>query len=130
MEKLSLDDFTKYKFLSGVKISPNGENTGFIVHEMDVENNKYLSNIHLYVEKNQSSFQLSSFNEEKDFIWIDNNTMLFPAIRNTDDKTRKEKGEEFTSFYELSIKGGEAKKSFEIPLNVNSIESIDKNNYR
>lgn len=91
MERLSLDDFTKYKFLSGVKISPNGENIGFIVHEMDVENNKYLSNIHLYVEKKQASFQLSSFNEEKDFIWIDNNTILFPGIRNEEDKKEKKK---------------------------------------
>ena len=127
MEKLQLDDFTKYKFLSGVRISPNSENTGFIVHEMDVDNNKYLSNIHIYNEKKQSSFQLSSFDQEKIFIWKDKDTILFPSIRNEKDKERKEKGEEFTSFYEISINGGEAKKRFEIPLNVNNMEFIDEN---
>lgn len=127
MENLRLDDFTKYKFLSGVKISPDGENTGFVVHEMDVDNNKYLSNIHIYNEKDKSSFQLSSSNKETQFIWIDNNTILFPSTRNKKDKERKEKGEEFTGFYEISINGGEAKKSFEIPLNINNLEFIDKN---
>ena len=56
MENLKLDDFTKYKFLSGVKLSPNGKNTGFILHQMDVEENKYLSNIYIYnEEKNPNS---------------------------------------------------------------------------
>lgn len=129
MEKLQLDDFTKYKFLSGVKISPNGENTGFVVHEMDLDNNKYLSNIHIYKEKDQSSFQLTSFDQEKGFIWSTKDTILFPGIRNEEDKKRKENGEEFTPFYEISINGGEAKKSFEIPLNVNQIELVDENTF-
>ena len=54
MEKLKLDDFTKYKFLSGVRLSPNGKNIGFILHQMDVEENKYLSNIYIYREEKKT----------------------------------------------------------------------------
>ncbi|WMM24167.1 S9 family peptidase [Tissierella sp. MB52-C2] len=128
MEKLKLDDFTKYKFLSGIKASPNGKKTGFVLHEIDVDENKYLSNIHIYDEDNKSELKLTSLDEERSFIWKDDNTIIFPAMRSKKDKERKEKKEDFTSYYEINLSGGEATKSFEVPLNVNSIEFIDEDN--
>lgn len=128
MEKLKLDDFTKYKFLSGVRLSPNGKNIGFILHQMDVEENKYLSNIYIYREEKKTEFKLTSLDEERSFIWKNNDTILFPALRNKKDKERKEKREAFTTYYEININGGEANKAFEIPLNVNSMEILDENN--
>lgn len=129
MEKLLLEDFTKYKFLSGIKYSPQGDKIAFILHHMDLKENKYLSNIYLYDMKTKDSIKLTSNNSEKSFLFKDNNTILFPNIRDDKDKKRKEKGEEFTPFYEISLKGGEANKAFEIPLNVGNIEKIDGNNY-
>ena len=126
MEKLKLDDFTRYKFLSGIKTSPNEKNTGFILHKMDVDENKYLSNIHIYNEEKNKEFQLTSLDEERSFIWKDDSTILFPATRSKKDKERKEKKEDFTVYYEISLNGGEATKAFEIPFNVNSIEFIDE----
>ncbi len=128
MENLKLDDFTKYKFLSGIRLSPNGKNVGFILHRMDVEENKYLSNIYIYDEEKKSEYKLTSLDEERSFIWKDNNTILFPAVRGKKDKDRREKKEEFTSYYEISLNGGEATKAFEIPLNVNSLEILDEGN--
>lgn len=128
LENLRLDDFTKYKFLSGIRFSPNGKKTGFVLHQMDLEENKYLSNIYIYNEESNSCIKLTALDEERSFIWKDDNTILFPAIRGKKDKERKEKKEEFTSFYEISLLGGEANKAFEIPLNVSSIEFIDEDN--
>ncbi|MBU5427782.1 S9 family peptidase [Tissierella pigra] len=128
MEYLKLDDFTKYKFLSGIRISPNSKYTGFVLHEMDVDENKYLSNIHIYNEETNKEFKLTSLDEERSFIWKDDNTILFPAMRCKKDKERKEKKEDFTVYYEINLNGGEATKAFEIPLNVNSIEFIDGDN--
>lgn len=128
MENLKLDDFTKYKFLSGIRLSPNGKNVGFILHRMDVEENKYLSNIYIYDEEKKSEYKLTSLDEERSFIWKDNNTILFPAVRGKKDKDRREKKEEFTSYYEISLNGGEATKAFEIPLNVNSLEILGEGN--
>lgn len=125
MENLRLDDFTKYKFLSGIKSSPKGQYIGFVLHQMDVEENKYLSNIYIYDLKNKAPIKITSLDEERSFVWKDDSTLLFPAVRNKKDKERKEKGELFTTYYEISLKGGEANKAFEVPLNVTNLEILD-----
>ena len=55
MEKLLLEDFTKYKFLSNIKYSPKGDKVAFTLHRMDLEENKYLSNIYVYDLKGKDS---------------------------------------------------------------------------
>ncbi len=125
MEKLKLEDFMRYKFLSEIQISPDALHTGFILHEMDLEENKYLSNIYIYRNNEDNYMQLTSLNEEKGFIWQDNENIIFPTIRDERDKKRKKDGEEFTPFYSINIKGGEAKKIFEIPFNINNYRYID-----
>lgn len=128
MENLKLDDFTKYKFLSGIKFSPSGKNTGFVLHQIDVDENKYLSNIYIYNEEDKKEIKLTALDEERTFIWKDNNTILFPATRDKKDRDKKEKGEDLTVYYEIKIDGGEANKAFEIPLNVTNIEILDEDN--
>ena len=129
MNNLQLDDFTKYKFLSGVQYSPDGSKIAFVVHRMDVDENKYLSNIYIHDIKKQKTLKLTSQDSERTYLFKDNQTILFPDIRDKKDKERKEKGEEFTTFYEIAFDGGEANKSFEIPLNVVSIEILDEDRY-
>src|SRR5699024_7642922 len=124
MEGLKLDDFTKYKFLSGIQLSPNGESTGFILHRIDREENKYLSNIHIHKSKTNEIMQLNSLDEEDSFIWKDDKTIVFPATRHDQDRERKEK-KDFTSYYEINIHGGEASKSFEVPLEISSLKFLD-----
>ncbi|MCF6464005.1 S9 family peptidase [Clostridium sp. Cult1] len=129
MENLRLDDFTKYKFLSGIQYSPNGKNLAFLLHQMDVEKNKYLSNIYIYNMEKGQPFKLTAGNEENSFLFKDEDTILFPALRDEKDKSRKENGEDLTCYYEISLLGGEANKVLEIPLNVNKIEILDENSF-
>lgn len=129
VENLKLDDFTKYKFLSGIRLSPTGKNTGFVLHQMDVPENKYLSNIYIYDEVSKLPIKLTSLDEESSFIWKDDTTILFPAIRDKKDKARKEKGEDLTIYYEINLNAGEANKAFEIPLNVTDMEILDNENF-
>lgn len=129
MENLRLDDFTKYNFLSGLKYSPDGRKLAFVLHEMDIEENKYLSNIYIYNMERDKSYKLTSGNAESSFLFKDENTILFPALRSKKDKSRREKEEDLTCYYEISLLGGEANKVFEIPLNVNKIEVLDENNF-
>lgn len=124
MEQLALDDFTRYKFISSTKFSPNGENVAFVVHEMDVDENKYLSNIWLYNVPTGDIKKLTSFNQESSFAWLDENNIMFSTVREEKDKKRIEKGEPFTIYYKININGGEAVKYFEIPLVVTKIESL------
>ena len=86
MEQLALDDFTRYKFISSTKFSPNGENVAFVVHEMDVDENKYLSNIWLYNVPTGDIKKLTSFNQESSFAWLDENNIMFSTVREEKDK--------------------------------------------
>ena len=129
MEKLKIDDFTRYKFLSGIKHSPDGKHGCYIVHQTDFEENKYLSNLWILdVEKN-SCYQLTSFDTERSFIWLDNENVAFSDIRDAKDKEKKDGGEEFTQFYKININGGEALKLFRINRNVNSIKMVDEDTF-
>jgi len=65
MEKLALEDFTKFKFVSNTKFSPDGKNLAFVVSEMDVDENKYLSNIWLYNIDNKNDQQTYYFQSRK-----------------------------------------------------------------
>lgn len=130
MENLNFDDFTKYEFLSGVKYSPNGKKAGFVVHKMDVEENCYVSNLWIYDIEKESYNKLTSFGKETSFIWLnDCENILFPSIRDENDKEKADLGEVFTQYYKINVNGGEAEKAFKIPLNVEAIKQIDENNF-
>ncbi|NLY76532.1 MAG: S9 family peptidase [Tissierellia bacterium] len=129
MEKLNLEDFTMYKFISGLKFSPKGKKLAFMLHQMDVEENKYLSNIHIYDLDKEKLIQLTSSNSVKSFIFKDENNLYFADRREEKDREREKKGEDFTSYYEISLQGGEAIKAFEIPLKASKIEIIDKDRF-
>ncbi len=129
MEKLALEDFTKYKFISNTKFSPDGKNLAFVVSEMDVDENKYLSNIWLYNLENKTINKLTTFNQESSYVWLDDENIIFSTVREEKDKKRKEKGEPFTIYYIINIKGGEAQKYFELPFFASDIEPISKDKF-
>lgn len=125
MENLRTDDFTQYSFLSGLEYNPSGDFACFVVHKADVEENGYKSNLWLYDVKADRYNQLTNFDKERGFIWLDDEHILFPGMRNAKDKEKAEGGEEFTVYYKISIRGGEAREAFRIPLGVRGIRSID-----
>lgn len=130
MQKITIDDFINYKFLSGAKFSNDGKYACFISHEADMKENSYISNLWIYDLKNDKHFKLTSFGKETSFYWMkDSENIIFSELRNKDDKEKAEKGEIFTKYYKINIHGGEAVEEFTIPLNVTSIEQIDKNMY-
>lgn len=124
MEKVKIDDFSRFKFLSGIKHSPNGKNGCFVLHESNLEDNKYLSNLWIVNLEDEKSYKLTSFDSERSFLWEDNENILFPAARDPKDNEKRESGEEFTQYYRINIHGGEAVKACRIPRNVNDIKMI------
>jgi dipeptidyl aminopeptidase/acylaminoacyl peptidase len=129
LENIKIDDFLKFKAISGIEHCENGENACFVVHEMDLEENKYLSNLWIWNKKDNSYYQLTSFNSEKSFLWIDNENILFPDIRDSKDKEKLEVGERFTQYYKISIHGGEAVKALRIPASVSSLKLVDEDTF-
>ena len=117
MKALQLKDFLNYKFLSQVKMSPNGEVCAFVVTTCDEENNAYKQNIHLL--KNGNCIQLTQSDKDCGVMFLDDDTILFRSNRNAS------KDEVKTSFYTMSLLGGEAKHYFDIPLVVKKIEMLN-----
>jgi len=63
-------------------------------------------------------------------LWLqDNENILFQGVRDIKDKKALEEGDEFSQFYKININGGEAEKVFRIPIIVNSIYELDKDNF-
>lgn len=129
MEKLKLDDFTKYTFLSGLEYNLRGSHACFAVHKADMEENSYKSNLWLYDVQKDKSWQLTAFDKEKGFIWQDDEHILFPGMRNPKDKEKVEGGEQFTVYYKININGGEAREAFRVPLAVESLINIDSTRF-
>lgn len=129
MENLKLKDFLDYKYLSNLEFSPNGENAGFVVHTTNYDDNNYQSNIWLLNNKTKKYSKLTSLNEEKSFLWIDNSTIIFSASRDAKLREKVSQGEKWTAYYSIDINGGEADKYMQIPLLVTAIKMIDKDNF-
>lgn len=129
MENLKLKDFLDYKYLSNLEFSPNGENAGFVVNTTNYDDNNYQSNIWLLNNKTKKYSKLTSLNEERSFLWIDNSTIIFPAARDAKLKEKVSQGEKWTAYYSIDINGGEADKYMQIPLMVTAIKMIDKDNF-
>lgn len=130
MEQIKLDDFTNFRFISGLEFSNDGLHACFAVHKANLDQNDYDSNLWVYQVESGKYYQLTGLNKERAFTWLnDNEHIAFNGLRDPKDKERRENGEEFTVFYRIRIHGGEAVKFFEVPLVVNLIRQIDNENF-
>lgn len=129
VERLKIDDFLGYKYLSNLNFSPDGRYLGFVLHRSDFEENRYLSSIWTCELASGRFTELTTGFQESSFIWIDEETVLFPTIREKKDKERKEAGEPLSVFYRIKISGGEAQRAFEVPLLVKQIEALSENSF-
>lgn len=127
MKQLQLKDFLNYKFLSNVVASPDGSACVFTVTQCDEENNTYFSNLYLW--KNGKTIQLTSSGKDSNPMFLNDETLLFKSSRDTKKQEIIKNGEEWTSYYTLSLNGGEAQKAFDLPLTVNKIEHIEGSQY-
>lgn len=122
MEKLKIDDLMNYKFLSGITASLSGKKAAFIVKQANRKKNTYDSWIYIVDFCTEEVRKLTSFGAEKNLLFDDEESVLFASVRKHEDKGDGLK--EKTSFYRLSLKGGEAEKAFEIPYAVNEIKKL------
>ena len=130
MERIKLDDFIHYQFLSGIEFDKTGRYICFVVHKADLENNGYESNLWIYDFAEKRSFQLTALGEERNFIWLDDGEhILFSGVRTSQYREAKKEGKEKTVFYKINIGGGEAREAFQVPLHVETIQQLDENRY-
>ena len=123
MKPIALSDILHYRFLSNLRFSPDGERAAFVVATADEENNAYEQRLWLYEQGRVR--QLTDLGKEGRFQWLDENRLLFPAVRSAKEKKRAEAGEEFTSFYVLDLRGGEALPFLSLPVAVGGFRVLD-----
>lgn len=93
MKKIEIDSFLQFQFVSNPTFSPNGRYVAFVVCTADKADNTYKGNLHLYDLEKKEVRQLTSGGDAKSYVWTENNTLLFPASRNPENKKKAEAGE-------------------------------------
>jgi len=73
MEKLKIDDFVNYKFISNVKYSKNSKYIVFILHEVHLKSNGYDSNIWIYNTETKEKYKLTLEGTVKEYTILDDN---------------------------------------------------------
>ena len=116
MKPVALDEFCRFRFLSQPRFSPSGTCAAFVLTEIDRKKDAYRS--FLYTMKNGQISRLTSAGEERSFLFSDDDTILFPADREKEDKGI----DPLTSrYYSISLHGGEAVPSLVFPIPVTKL---------
>ena len=126
MQQLQLNDFLNYRFLSNVQYAPGGKRAAFVVTNCDEEENNYQSRLYLYDGEVR---QMTDLGKERSYAWLDENRILFPAVRSAKEKKRAESKEQFTSYYCLDVRGGEALPAFTLPFAAQGIKVLDETHF-
>ncbi len=125
MERLRIEDFTEYSFLSGVCVSPDGKHAVFVVKKADLDENAYSSRVYVVDTATHEVKQLTGLEKEAGVFWLDSETVVFRANRDKALAKKIEEGEEWTVFYAIKINGGEAKELFRVPVSVGQIDTLE-----
>ena len=118
MKSVAVDEFSRFSFVSDIRYSPRGDRLCFVVSRADTAKNAYSSDI--YTLAGKKPLRLTGDGKSGAFIWLDNDTVLFPAQR---EKT--ETPPVGSTWYALSLTGGEAQKKFSFPIPVSEILPLD-----
>ena len=94
MKKIRLDQFTEYRFCSNLQAGSKPGTAAFVVTQANGDNGY---DNHLWLLEDGQVRQLTSFNESN-FIWEDEETLLFASLRDPKDKEALAAGEERTVF--------------------------------
>lgn len=121
MEKIKIDTMLKFKFPSTLKKNKTGTKIGFMMHQMNEEENKYDSNLWLLDPESNATKAFTTDGKTGNFYWEDDETILFTSSRNKDEK----KDIPFTTkLFRININGGEAQEEFTLPVILTGLEVI------
>ena len=129
MKKLALTDFYNYTFLSGLTFSPDKSKALLMTKKCDKENNGYKSNLWLFTPADKKVKPLTSAGDVGNFTWLNDEEIIFTAMRDPALKNKVAAGETWTSVYKLALGGGEAEEYFRLPEIVTGIKVLDDENF-
>ena len=113
MKPVAADTLFQMRFLSQITFSPEGKSACFVVTEIDKKKDAYRSC--LWLRRDGKLTKLTGFGEERSFQYLDEDTVLFPGRRET------EEDDEGSRYYRISLSGGEAEEAFRFPIPVSKL---------
>lgn len=122
MKKIGLDFLKEVSFISQLK--GNGDYLSYIVSKTNMDKNKYDSNIYLYDILNDNHRKLTCGNDDKNYLWLNSNEIMFKSKREEPVKNINR-----TTYYKINIHGGEAEMFMDLPYDVKAIEMVNENQY-
>lgn len=127
MKPIEQKDILAYRFLSNPRYSPGKKRAAFVLSAANEAENSYESRLWLY--EDGAVKQLTDLGKERSFTWLDDDRLIFPAVRSALEKKRAESGDDFTSYYVLDLKGGEALPFFTVPFAVQDLKVLDETHF-
>lgn len=122
MRTVKTEDLFDYKFLSGPALSPDGTRTVFTVAVCDPEKNVYRSD--LWLSEEGGVRPLTASGDVKGARWLDEQTLMFSALRLEADKKAKAEKKPLTVIQTLDLRGGEAQELFRVELDVKGYKPL------
>ena len=129
MEKLKLKDFLAYRYLSAPEFAPDGKICAFVAAQAKEDESGYDRDIWLFDPQSERVRPLTSGGDAGQFWWLDESSLLFPALRCPTDKERAERGEPLTCLQRIRIDGGEAQPFCTIPARVSDLRVLDEDHF-
>ncbi|MBQ7916243.1 MAG: S9 family peptidase [Firmicutes bacterium] len=123
MKPIVYEDLYQFRFVSDLKMSPDGKHGVFTVTWADEDKNGYKSGLWLLDVESGDYFPLTAGEDEKGAIWLDNDNIVFATGRD------KEKGVKKGQWYQINIHGGEAKLYLEIEGAAGGLKKMSENRW-
>ncbi len=127
MNKLKIESFGEFSFPNSLNISPDGSKLLYAISKADLEDNKYNTNLYFYDFEKKHHVQLTNSNSDSFKLFEDDKKVLFTSAR--DQAKNKDDKKKLTSFYTISLEGGEAVKSFDLEISVTKIAKLKDDKY-
>lgn len=122
MKNIGIKDFMNYNYPTGMVTAPDGKHGAFAVVNISEADDSYDSCLWVMDLETGGYRKLTNGKKERKFLWLDNETILFPANREKSYAEKVKNGECWTCFYKINIYGGEAQFAFAVPHFVTSMK--------
>lgn len=122
MKRIGVDDFLNYNYPTCIVTAPDGKHGAIAVVNANKEDNCYDSCLWILDTETNAVRKLTNGKKERNFIWLDNETILFISDREKSYIEKGKNGEDWTCFYKININGGEAQLAFAVPLKVTKMK--------
>ena len=116
MDRIEVDLFTKFKFISQMKANPAQDKVAFLSAKADMEKNRYVYD--LYRIENYKMAKLIQLKDNGNFIWEDNDTILFPYAKNKSEEKLKKEFHSIYYRYNFNTKKMAKAYEFSFPLSI------------